>query len=106
MTPARRFLVVGLAIATAEGALGLLALPTGLGGYLFACAAATAVLALAARRLVVGPPDEPDDDGRGGGGGPPDEPPPPPWWPDFEAAFRAHAAARAPARGPRTRDRV
>ena len=93
MTAATRFLVVGLCVAALESALGILALPTGLSPYLFACAATTATLALVVRRLLVPRPDDPGD----GGGGirrPPDEPPPPPWGPEFEDGFRAHVRAR------------
>lgn len=90
MTPDRRFLAAGLTVAVAEGVLALVAWPTGLGPYLLATAAATAALTVAMSRLLVPPPDE----GEGGLGVDADDPPPPPWWPEFEAAFRAHARER------------
>ena len=86
--------MAGLTIATGELALGVIALPAGrLSAYLFACAAATAALAVGVRRLFVPPPDDPGE-GRGGIGTPSDDPPPPPWWPEFEASFREHVRAR------------
>jgi hypothetical protein len=93
MSPARAFLLAGLLVAVGEAALGVVAWPTGLGPYLLACAAATALFAAATHRLIA-----PPDDGEGGDGGsrcgpaPDDEPPP--WWPEFEREFHAHVQAR------------
>ena len=84
-------MLAGFAVAAAEAALGVLALPTGLAPYLFACAAATGLVGVFARRLLERPGDEPDGDDGGGPGRGPDEPPPPPWWPDFETRFREYA---------------
>ena len=102
MVDARRFLLAGLAVAAVEAVLGVVALPTGLAPFLFACAAATVAVAVGGRRLIARPRDDEDDDGQDGGpGGGPDDPPPPPWWPEFEDAFRAHVHAqrrRPPAR--------
>ena len=92
MSPAR-FLLAGLTVALAEAALGVLALPTGLAPFLFACAAATVVVAVATRRMLdAGPRDEPGGDG--GTPRTPDDDPPPPWWPQFEAGFAAHVRRR------------
>jgi hypothetical protein len=88
MTAAGRFLGAGLAVSVGEAALAVVAIPTGLGRYLAACAGATMLFTILARRLLVSPPDGPGDGGRGDG--PVDDPPPPPWWPEFEAGFRAH----------------
>ena len=88
VSPARRFLFAGFAVAALEAALGIVALATGLAPYLFACAAATIVVAVAAHRLLERVDDDPGDDPDGGQ---PDDPPPPPWWPDFEARFREYA---------------
>ena len=92
---ARRFRASVLAVAVAEAALALLALSTGLTPYLLACAAATSALAIGGHHLMT-PRDEDDGDegGEGPDGGPPPDDPPPPWWPEFEAAFRRHAAER------------
>ena len=94
-TAARRFRVAVLAVAAAEAALAIVALPTGLTPYLLACAVVTAALALAAYRLMTPRRDEGrgDDGGPGGPGGPPEDGPPP-WWPEFEAEFRRHTAER------------
>jgi hypothetical protein len=97
MSADRRFLAAGLAVAAAEAVLALVAMPTGLGPYLLATAAATAVLTAAMRRLLVPPPSDPGD---GGPGVVPGEPSPPPWWPGFEAAFRSYADDRRPDRVP------
>ena len=97
MSAPRRFLAAGLVVAALEGALAVLALPTGLSPYLFACAVTSAVVALVAHKLLVRRPDDPGE-GRGGSGTPSDDPPPPPWWPQFEADFRAHVRARERAR--------
>ena len=96
MTASRRFLLTGLVVGAVEALLGVLALPTGLAPYLFACAGASIALALGVHRLLGPAQAEPGDEPPGGGGGPPppDDPPPPPWWPEFEAAFRAYARER------------
>jgi len=94
MTASRRFLLAGLAVGAVEALLGVLALPTGLAPYLFACAAASVGLALGVHRLLAPHGADGDEPGGGGGGPPPGEPPPPPWWPEFEAAFRAHVRER------------
>jgi hypothetical protein len=93
-------MLAGFAVAAVEAALGVLALPTGLAPYLFACAAATGLLAVVARRLLERPRDDPGDDSGGGPERGPDEPPPPPWWPDFEARFRDYARDRERPRQP------
>ena len=85
-------MLAGLAVAAVEAVLGVVGLSTGLAPYLFACAAATVVLAVAARVLMARParPDDPDEGDDGGGGPPGPDDDPPPWWPEFEDAFRAH----------------
>lgn len=86
----------GLAVAAFEAALAAVALPTVVGPYLFACAAATVVVAIVLPRVAGRPPDDEDDGGGGGPGGPPEPPDePPPWWPEFEAAFRAYERDRS-----------
>lgn len=92
MRPGQRFRAIGLTVAAAEAALGLL-LPTTPTAYLLACAAASAILAIVASRLVEPPPR--DDDG-GLGTRPQGPDPEPPWWPEFEAEFRRHAREREP----------
>ncbi len=87
-------MLAGFAGAAVEAALGVLALPTGLAPYLFACAVATLAVAVAAHGLLVRRRDEPGDDDGGGPRRGPDEPPPPPWWPEFEREFRAHVRGR------------
>ena len=95
MTASRRFLLAGLVVGAVEALLGVLALPTGLAPYLFACAAASVALALGVHRLLAPRGPGPGDDPGPGGGEPPgDDPPQPPWWPEFEAAFRAHVRER------------
>ena len=84
----------GFAVATLEAALGVIALSTGLAPYLFACAAATALVGRGARHLLERPRDDPGDDAGGGPPRDPDEPPPPPWWPEFEIGFREYARDR------------
>lgn len=91
---ARRFRVCVLGVAMAEALLALLALPTGLTPYLLACAVATTALAIGGHRLMAPRGEDDGDDGDGPGGGTPLDDPPPPWWPEFEAAFRRHAAER------------
>ena len=113
MTLALRLLTSGLATALGQWVLAigsLLAMglePTtwwlGLSGAL------TAVVSVWVFRLVRPAADggdgrdEGEDGGGGGGGGSaPEDPPDPPWWPEFERAFREHAArppvgGRAPA---------
>jgi len=97
VSPDRRFLAVGLAVAVGELVLAAVALPTGLGPYLLATAAATAGLTVLTHRLLRPPPRDPGD---GGSAVAPDDPPPPPWWPEFEAGFRAYARDRPADRVP------
>lgn len=100
VSPARRFTFAGFAVAALEAALGLVALATGLAPYLFACSAATIVVAVATGRLLERVDDDPGDDADGGSPDDPDDPPPPPWWPDFEARFREYARDRDRPRHP------
>lgn len=91
MGPAKRFLVIGLAIACAEALIGIPLIGTILGWYFWVLAAVTAALAIGAHRLLEPPGD--DDGGHGGGGGgPPDGDPP--WWPEFERDFRRYLQER------------
>ena len=92
MAAGRRFLVVGLVVAAAEAALGVLLIGTILAPYFFGCAAAGTALAFVGRRLLEPPPE--DEPPQGGGGGPPPPSPCPPWWPEFEADLRRYAAER------------
>ena len=101
MAAGRRFLLAGLAVAAAEAVLGLVGLRSGLAPYLFACSAATVVVAIGTFRLLARPPRRDDDEDGGSPRGPegPDDDPPP-WWPEFEDAFRAHVRMRERPRPP------
>ncbi len=94
MSAARRALLIGLGAAGAHLVLALV-LPA-LVTFFVLCAVAT-LAAAAALAGVLGAADGADgDDGGGGDGGGPRPPRPDPgdepaWWPEFEAAFRAHA---------------
>ena len=69
VNPARRFMLAGFAVAAVEAALGVLALPTGLAPYLFACAAATGWRSRSPRGgCSARPRDDPGDDAGGGAG--------------------------------------
>ncbi len=108
MSVALRLLGSGLLIAVAQWALALASLlamglePTT--WWLALSGVLTVVVSVVTYRLLVHRPDEPtreDEDDDGGGGGPPPDDPEPPWWPEFERAFRAHAARpRDGERGP------
>lgn len=109
MRTARGVLAVGLAAAGVHWSLAAAGLVFGvpeISIWFGLVGVLTAVLALLAFRAVArdggdadGGTGRPDDDGGGGGGGGPPgggQPPggEPPWWPEFERAFRAHAARR------------
>lgn len=81
-------LCCGLAVAAGEAALGVVLRDTVLGPYFWACAAATAVLAVVLRRFLEAPGEGGDDPG-----GQADPEGPPPWWPEFESQFEAHVRA-------------
>ena len=88
-------MLAGLTVAGIEAALAIVALPTGLTGYLLAVAALTGILSVVCARLFR---RRGDGDGDYGGGGTPrppsDDPPEPPWWPAFEATFREYVRHR------------
>jgi hypothetical protein len=92
MRPARRFRLIGAAVAAVELTLGALLVGTNLEFYFWACAAASLALALIAGRFLETPPPGPDDDRRGGSPGPESPvPPDPPWWPEFERRLREYS---------------
>ena len=100
MTVAIRLLTSGLATALGQWVLAvgsLLAMGLEpITWWLGLSGALTAVVSVWVFRLVRPASDDGDGDsdygGGGGGGGGPEDPPDPPWWPEFERAFREHAA--------------
>jgi hypothetical protein len=97
VSAARRALLIGLGAAGAHLVLAVV-LPA-LVAFFVLCAAATLAAAVALAR-VLGAADRADG-GDGGAGHRIDPRPPrpdpgdePAWWPEFEAAFRAHADRR------------
>lgn len=93
----RPFLLIGLGATTAHALLAAVCAVAGswlLVGFFAACALATAAVMALADRLTGGAPGDEDDDGGGGPRGPDPDDGGPPWWPEFEAAFRRHAAER------------